>query len=393
MSYIKTASRNVCIFGSGNFGSCLADHLADASHQVLMWSRSASVVKAMNSLHTHPKCHKDHVFPDSVRAVGPDFPMRDTLMNMDVFVFAVPTEGLRCTLQDLKSHLPKYIFEHSAPVPSSSNANLRDPLFIFVNKGIESKTNALTLEIIADTLGREIACVASFVSGPSFASEIVRRQPTTVSVSSLSKAHATRTSELLHQPWFRCYTGTDPIGVELAGALKNVYAIAAGIAEGLGYENNTRAGKYTLTLTRPFHKGLITRALAEMTRIGTAYGAAPLTFLTLAGVGDLFLTCSSKNSRNFTVGYRLGCGESLPEILASLGSVAEGVATAKGAKAIIDKLGITAPIAMGVYGVLYDGVSAGDQARWLMEHPAVAELDLPCDVGSAARELLAKLGL
>lgn len=147
-----------------------------------------------------------------------------------------------------------------------------------------------------------------------------------------------------------------------------------------------------------------------MTRIGTAYGAAPLTFLTLAGVGDLFLTCSSKTSRNFTVGLRLGRGEQLEEILESLGSVAEGVATAKGAKAIIDKLGVHAPIAMGVYGVLYEGelfdayvsfvglrfsagVSAEEQARWLMEHPAVAEIDLPCDVGGAAKELLAKLGL
>lgn len=154
------------------------------------------------------------------------------------------------------------------------------------------------------------------------------------------------------------YTGSDPIGVELAGALKNVYAIAAGIADGLGYENNTRAGDFSsrpLTHFLTLPQGLITRALGEMTRIGTAYGAAPLTFLTLAGVGDLFLTCSSRTSRNFTVGYRLGRGEQLEEILGSLGSVAEGVATSKGAKAMIDKLGMHAPIALAVYGVLYDG--------------------------------------
>ncbi|KAF8578432.1 NAD-dependent glycerol-3-phosphate dehydrogenase [Ramaria rubella] len=378
MTHIVGTTRKVCIFGSGNFGSCLADHLADASHNVLLWSRSASVVKSMNSTHTHPTCHKDHVFPDLVRAVGPDLPMRETLMEMDVFVFAVPTEGLRTTLTNLKPLLPTFLPDG----PSSSAATLtsRDPLYIFVNKGIESKTNALTLEIVADTLGKDIACISSFVSGPSFATEIVRRQPTTVSVTSLSSSHADRTSKLFHQPWFRCYTGTDPIGVELAGALKNVYAIAAGIAEGLGYENNTRAG-------------IITRSLAEMTRIGTAYGAAPLTFLTLAGVGDLFLTCSSKTSRNFTVGYRLGRGEKLDDILASLGSVAEGVATSKGAKAIIDRLRMHAPIALGVYGVLYEGVPAKEQAEWLMQHPAVAEIDLPCDVGSAAKELLEKLGL
>lgn len=140
-----------------------------------------------------------------------------------------------------------------------------------------------------------------------------------------------------------------------------MYAIAAGVAEGLGYENNTRAGMFrdSLLLNKCRHfafvLGLITRALAEMTRIGTAYGAAPLTFLTLAGVGDLFLTCSSKTSRNFTVGYRLGQGEKLQDILDSLGSVAEGVATAKGLKAILDRLGLSAPIAQGVYGILYDG--------------------------------------
>ena len=149
------------------------------------------------------------------------------------------------------------------------------------------------------------------------------------------------------------YTGDDPIGVELAGALKNVYAIAAGIAAGLGFENNTRASMshersrnaYSLSC---LHEVLITRGLAEMTRIGTAYGASPLTFLSLAGVGDLFLTCSSKTSRNYTVGYRWGQGEKLDHIIKTLGSVAEGVTTAKALKSVVDDLGVTAQIASGV---------------------------------------------
>lgn len=150
------------------------------------------------------------------------------------------------------------------------------------------------------------------------------------------------------------YTGDDPIGVELAGALKNVYAIAAGIAAGLGFENNTRASECITSHTKDvIPQGsippvLITRGLAEMTRIGTAYGASPLTFLSLAGVGDLFLTCSSSTSRNFTVGYRLGQGEKLEHIIKTIGSVAEGVTTAKGLKAIVDDLGVVAPIASGV---------------------------------------------
>ena len=118
------------------------------------------------------------------------------------------------------------------------------PLLIFVNKGIEIKTHSLTLEIIADTCGPEVAKAATFLSGPSFAKEIIRRQPTSVTIASFSNLHAERASQVFHQPWFRCYTWTDPIGVELAGALKNVYAIATGIADGLGFENNTRASTY-----------------------------------------------------------------------------------------------------------------------------------------------------
>lgn len=152
---------------------------------------------------------------------------------------------------------------------------------------------------------------------------------------------------------FASYTGSDPIGLELAGALKNIYAIAAGSADGLGYANNTRASQFC---SLPCLQGdvkasipvLITRGLAEMTCIGTAYGASPLTFLGLAGVGDLFLTCSSPNSRNYTVGYRLGKGESLEAIVESLGSVAEGVSTTKGVYKIIGELGVSAPIASSV---------------------------------------------
>jgi glycerol-3-phosphate dehydrogenase len=157
------------------------------------------------------------------------------------------------------------------------------------------------------------------------------------------------------------------LAVELAGAGKNVYAIAAGISDGLGFENNTRAGMWRVH--RPLRSsrtgisncdaslsfaGLITRSLAEMTRIGKAFGASPITFLSLAGVGDLFLTCTSTNSRNYTVGYRLGKGEKLDHILGTLGSVAEGVSTTKGYKEVIDRVGVEAPIAQAVYSVIYE---------------------------------------
>jgi len=201
-----------------------------------------------------------------------------------------------------------------------------------------------------------------------------------VSVASLSEAQAQKASDLFHQPWFRCYTGKDPIGIELAGALKNIYAIAAGLADGLGFENNTRAA-------------LITRGLAEMTRIGVCYGANPLTFLGLAGVGDLFLTCSSSASRNYTVGYRLGKGESLDNIIRTLGSVAEGVTTAKGVKALIDELGVDAPIATAIYEGLYEGKDIHQGVKELMSRPPSQEIKLPEKAGGPVRDLMRKLGL
>ncbi|CAK5274678.1 unnamed protein product [Mycena citricolor] len=358
------AHSKVLIFGAGNFGSCLAEHLGDSDHRVFLWSREAKAVQHFNECHKNLKYLPDHEFSKNIKAVGPEMPDSKFLYEMDVLLFAIPTQYLRENLTILNRSL---------------HDKTRLPLLIFVNKGIEIETDALTLEIIADTCGPDIAKAATFISGPSFAKEIVRRMPTSVSVASFTEAEADKTSDLFHQPHFRCYTGTDPIGLELAGALKNVYAIAAGMSDGLGYENNTRAM-------------IITRGLSEMTCIGTAYGASPLTFIGLGGVGDLFLTCSSNSSRNYTVGYRLGRGESLEEILGTLGSVAEGVSTAKGVKRIIDKLGVNAPIAERVFEVLYTGKSTQQAVKELMEMPPTRELDLP-NPGKPVRDLIAKLGL
>ncbi|KAH8835844.1 6-phosphogluconate dehydrogenase [Flagelloscypha sp. PMI_526] len=387
----STPRSRVLILGSGNFGSCLADHLGDSNHDVFLWSRDASSVEHFNKTHKNLHYLKDHTFSSNIQMVGPDLPTQDMIVTMDVVLFAIPTQHLRETLSKLHPHI---------------DANCH-PLLVFVNKGIEIGTNALTLEIIADTCGPAMAKAATFISGPSFAKEIVQRQPTSVSVASFTEVEADKASLLFHQPHFRCYTSADPIGLELAGALKNVYALASGLSDGLGYENNTRAM-------------LITRGLNEMTCIGVAYGASPLTFLGLGGVGDLFLTCSSPNSRNYTVGYRLGRGESLEHIIETLGSVAEGVTTAKGVKKIIDELGVFAPITEKIYAVLYDGsfasiglvgawlrlsnllifslffylgMEARDAVRQLMDLPPSKELDLPPCVGGPAKNLLGKLGL
>ncbi|KAF5385171.1 hypothetical protein D9615_001347 [Tricholomella constricta] len=367
MSVLKdlpSQSSRVLVFGSGNFGSCLASHLGDSKHDVYMWARDECIVTHFNKHHRNPMYLRDHQFPTNITAVGPELPGKELIDTMDVLLFAIPTQFLRENLMILHPQLD----------------TKKMPLMIFVNKGIEVGTHALTLEIIVDTCGPDVAKAATFISGPSFAKEIVERQPTSVSVASFTESEANKASALFHQPHFRCYTGADPIGIELSGALKNVYAIASGMSDGLGFQNNTRAM-------------IITRGLAEMTCIGTAYGASPLTFLGLAGVGDLFLTCSSSNSRNYTVGYRLGMGESLDTIMKTLGSVAEGVSTTKGVKTIIDELGVNAPIANSIYEVLYNGKDTRAAIRELMALPPSRELELPPTAGGPARQLLRKLGL
>ncbi|KAF8632936.1 hypothetical protein AX15_001545 [Amanita polypyramis BW_CC] len=215
----------VLIFGAGNFGSCLASHLGDSQHEVYMWAREPSLIKHFNAHHRNLMYLKEHDFPPNITAIGPEMPTKEFLDEMDVLLFAIPTQFLRQNLVVLR------------PLLDTKNM----PLLIFVNKGIEIGSQALTLEIIADTCGSDVAKAAAFISGPSFAAEIVQRQPTSVTVASFTESEAQRASELFHQPHFRCYTNCDPIGIELSGALKNVYAIAAGMSDGLGFKNNTRA--------------------------------------------------------------------------------------------------------------------------------------------------------
>ncbi|KAK4049701.1 hypothetical protein OIV83_003976 [Microbotryomycetes sp. JL201] len=349
------------------------DHLADIENKVYMHCRSQDVRDSLNQHHKNPNpkpnksiysnrhCKIDHVFPDNLEAIGPDLPDSEFLSSIDVLVFAVPTQSARSVLAKLN-------LQNVEPLP----------LLVFVNKGIETSSGKLPLEVIEEVCGSKIADVATFLSGPSFAKEIVKRQPTQVSVASRSIEHATKTGELFHQPHFRCYLNPDPIGIEaslellsrIAGALKNVYAVASGVASGLGFEANASFSSNQKSSTRA---GLVTRSLAEMTRVGVAYNADPMTFLSLAGVGDLFLTCSSEKSRNFTVGYRLGKGETLDHILQTLGSVAEGVDTTKAAFKLVKDKQLDAPILIEVWEMLWNGRPAKECAQRLMNLPMRTE--------------------
>jgi glycerol-3-phosphate dehydrogenase (NAD(P)+) len=334
-------NNRILVLGSGNFGTCLANLFAEKGFDVRLWGIFEEVAEQINTHHRNPECLTEYLLSERITAVtGVD---ADFAKDVDAVVLAVPTQVLREVLLGWK----EILFE--------------DPVLISAAKGVENNTLSLPLAIIASVLGKRISERTVVLSGPSFASEIMAGQPTCVSLASHNRERALYAQALCHTPLFRCYTSDDPIGLETAGALKNVVAIAAGATVGLGYQQNSRAA-------------LMTRGLAEITRVGLALGANPITFNGLGGVGDLFLTCTSSKSRNYTVGFRLGQGEKLDDIVATVGSVAEGVATAKAAFELTQKLRVDAPIINEVYSVLYMGKDIHDSIGALLNRKPKPEI-------------------
>ena len=261
-----------------------------------------------------------------------------------MILLAVPTQSLREVLTKFRDQIKGH------------------HVLVSASKGIELKTYKLPIDIISDVLGTPFRERTVVLSGPSFAVEIMERQPTAVSIGSENRDLVGEVQEIFHSPIFRAYGVFDPTGLEVAGALKNVIAIASGACGGLGFKLNSRAA-------------LITRGLSEITRFGIKLGANPLTFKGLGGVGDLFLTASSEESRNYRVGFLLGQGKSLPTILQTLGSIAEGVATTQAAYDLAQKLGISAPITTAVYSVLYGGESIKEAVVKLISSGSKDEFD------------------
>eukprot|EP01080_Neovahlkampfia_damariscottae_P011459 gene11459-4623_t len=334
---------NVFVLGTGNFGTCLSYHLAGEKlqNQVLMYSRSQEVVDKINKEKVNPKYLSKYKLREKMSATTEL--SKENFENSHVILMCIPTPNLRSVLKQIKSYITE---EH---------------LLILANKGIEVETLDLPYDIIKDVLGEKIGKLAVYLSGPSFAVEVMNSQPTAVTVASKSIERAKWAQSVFHDPLFRVYTSDDVIGIEIAGALKNVIAIASGISTGCGYQMNTRAA-------------LLTRGLYEITKIGVHLGANPLTFLGLSGVGDLMLTASSEKSRNFTVGFRLGQGEQLDDILKNLGSVAEGVYSTKSAFELANKIEVETPIIFAVYQVLYEKKDVKDAVNELLSLDADKEL-------------------
>jgi glycerol-3-phosphate dehydrogenase (NAD(P)+) len=325
------------IIGGGAWGTALADLLARAGHEVTLWAREPDVVEHINVAHANPRFLPGATIHASVRA---STGMADALRGAAMVLYAAPSHVLRAVVQAGAPLVP------------------RQAVLVVATKGIEPESLCLMSDVVASELAGH-AVVA--VSGPSFALEVARGQPTAVVAAGRTEA-AEAVQRAMSSPRFRVYTNDDVTGVELAGALKNVIAVATGIADGLELGLNSRAA-------------LITRGLAEMTRLGVALGARPSTFAGLAGMGDLVLTCTGALSRNRSVGVEVGRGRPLEAVLAGTESVAEGVRNTRSAVALSQRAGVDMPIARAVHRVLFEGQPARDAIADLMTRELRAEHD------------------
>jgi glycerol-3-phosphate dehydrogenase (NAD(P)+) len=329
------------VVGAGSFGTCLAILLAERGHAVELWARDATIVEAIERHRRNPRYLTEFRLPESVRATTS---------------LASALAGKELVLSVLPSHVVRAVWSRAGP--------LLEPgaLVVSASKGIEEETGRLMSQVLEEVLPAEHHPRLVVLSGPSFAREIAERRPTAVSVASRNEAFAIAAQSMLSSPLFRCYSNTDVIGVELAGALKNVIAIAVGICDGLEFGQNARAA-------------LITRGLAEITRLGVKMGASPLTFLGLAGLGDLVLTCTSDLSRNRRVGLAIARGRPLDDVLAELHQVAEGVRTARSARELALTHGVEMPLCEGVYRVLHEGLPPTEAARELASRQLRSETE------------------
>lgn len=326
----------VAVLGGGAWGTALADHLARGGAEVVLWARDEAVVAGINTNHRNEAFLPGHGLAPSLGATGD---------------LAVATRGAGVVLNAVPSHATRAVLEAASTAISTS------AILVNCSKGIELGTLTFLSGVVKAVLpGRPYV----MLSGPSFAEEVASRQPTAVVAASLQAAAAETAQSLFSSPAFRVYTSDDVTGVEVGGALKNVIAIASGVLDGMGLGHNPRAA-------------LLTRGLAEMTRLGVALGADERTFAGLAGLGDLVLTCTGGLSRNRSLGVALGQGQSLADWTAAHRSAVEGVNTARAALTLAGSVGVELPITAQVAAVLFDGKPVKQAVSDLMERAPKSE--------------------
>ncbi|OGW33837.1 MAG: glycerol-3-phosphate dehydrogenase [Nitrospirae bacterium GWD2_57_9] len=320
------------VIGAGAWGTALAMLLADKGHDVTLWMYEKDLAEETRQTRENRVYLPGLRLPASINVTSS---LETAVKDKPVILSVVPSHTVRAVTKQLVPFLRK------------------DAIIVSASKGIEIETLMPLSEIFRDVLPKEFHDRLSFLSGPSFAKEVAVKMPTAVALAAYDQAIGRQVQEIFSNSYFRVYTNPDVIGVELAGSLKNVVAIAAGVLEGMGYGYNTMAA-------------LLTRGLAEMARLGIAMGGNQQTFSGLAGMGDLVLTCTGGLSRNRTLGARLGKGEKLNDIMSGAKTVAEGVKTAKAARNLAIKYDVSMPVVEEVYQLLYEGKDPKTAVKDLM---------------------------
>jgi len=329
------------VVGGGSWGTALAHHLALKRFDVDLWIRENEVYQQIKERGVNETFLPGVLLSDKIQPVHS---FQEVSSEKDLVVIAVPSQFFRTIITEL------------LPFLSSST-----PLVVGT-KGIENETLMTMSQVVTSVRSRECNDTYACLSGPSFAKEVCEKHPTAVTLGSRNKNLATYLQEIFSTEYFRVYTTQDVIGVQLGGALKNVIAIAAGASDGLGFGFNARAA-------------LITRALAEITRLGVSLGAQPLTFSGLAGLGDLIVTCTGDLSRNRMVGLKIAEGVAIDEIISSMKMIAEGIKTSQAAYKLAQKMGIEMPITTEVYHIIYEGKDPRRAVKDLMTRQLKEELD------------------
>jgi glycerol-3-phosphate dehydrogenase (NAD(P)+) len=330
----------VTVLGCGSWGTALAIHLARIGRAVTLWARNPETVDQLRAAGEHSKCHPGVTFPDGL---CPTADLEEACRGAEAVVVSCPSHAVRSMGEQIRPLLQ----------PGA--------LIVSTSKGIEQDTH-MTMSDILEAVLPEHATRVSVLSGPSFAREVAHGLPTAVTAAASYESVAEELQRLFHAPAFRVYTSTDMVGVEVGGAVKNVIALAAGVSDGLGFGHNTRAA-------------LITRGLAEISRLAIHLGADSRTLYGLSCLGDLVLTCTGDLSRNRSVGLRLGKGEKLREIVATMSEVAEGVRNTASVRSLAHSAGLDMPITEQMYAVLYEDKEPSQAVVDLMARRLKQELD------------------
>ena len=329
----------ITVFGTGSFGTALANVLAENGHSVLMWGKNENTVDEINQSHQNKRYLKDVTLNETIKATSQ---LEQAVNFSDIFLIALPTKAIRNVVTEIDQHIKT------------------KKTFIHVAKGIENETFKRVSEMIEDSVSKNHKNGVGVLPGPSHAEEVVIKQPTTVAASSKDEHISKLIQDLFMNDYLRVYTNNDLIGVELGGALKNIIAVASGIVAGMGYGDNAKAA-------------LMTRGLAEISRLGEKLGADPMTFLGLGGIGDLIVTCTSTHSRNYTLGYKLGKGKTTEEALNEMNMVVEGIYTTNSVYHLAKSQNVDMPITNALYKVLFEDKPVKDSVKDLMGRDKKAE--------------------